>query len=187
MTMTLRQLRALPLFLAFALMSSHVDLRALEYNMLTICNDGNTRMWVATVSKILGFFGSTYQAEGWWTIDPGVCKRVFSKTDAVSFAAYVTAIYRDRNGRRSIVPMSNPDDRFLDKSERTFCMPFNRVEFNLQADLERDTICPADVRPPDFETVSFPLWFRVVNYRDNTLRLRPDLNVPSMSLIAHWN
>ena len=127
---------------------------------LSICNDGNTKLSVATARETNDAFTHALEVEGWWTVEPGDCTMVLTHFDS-SFA-YLAFAYNDRSGAFGFVTEVDPEDRSEPSSSpRTFqrsrerlCVPLN--SFNYSGNLEELAYCP---RSNEYHLTDFPVYF----------------------------
>jgi hypothetical protein len=140
--------------------------------------------------QVRGFFDGR-RLSGWWVLEPEDCERVFAFDSAESLNAYFTFLYRDHQNREGVVQIGRPgDDRIYETSDATYCVPMGGGNFQTETDVHQT--CPSHYAPPDFQTVTFPLFFRAGALDDSegannqTLRVAPDLNRPSDGLLLRW-
>ncbi len=127
---------------------------------LSICNDGNTELSVATARETNDAFVHALEVEGWWTVEPGDCTMVFTHFN--STFAYLAFAYNDRSGGFGFVTEVDSEDRSEPvSSSRTFqwsrerlCVPLD--SFNYSGNLEELGHCP---RSNEYHLTAFPLYF----------------------------
>jgi hypothetical protein len=181
--------RVLALSLLFVLVNSD-PAGAGGDNTLRVCNDGNTTLRVAMARQVLGFFSHGRKLTGWWVIEPETGETIFAFDSSESKNAYFTFLYRDRQNRDGVVLIDRPaDHRIYDESNDTFCVSMTN-DFQTETDVH--TTCPSHYAPPDFQTVTFPLFFMAGALDDSeganhqTLRVMPDVNRRSEGLLVQW-
>lgn len=66
---------------------------------LSICARGDTAVYVASVIYVQSLLaGNSYQAAGWYRVDPGACKIVYNSDDANRNPVYIGVAYNDSTG-----------------------------------------------------------------------------------------
>lgn len=167
-----------------------VPVRAGGWNTLHVCNDGNTTVRVAIARQVRGFFSNGRRLMGWRVIPPGACDAVFEYDSSESANAFVTFLYTDRHNRDGVVLVGPPDDdRVFEKSDQTFCVNMTD-RFDTESDVHE--ACPSHYPPPEFQTVTFPIFFKATAFDDSegasrqTLRLSPDVSSRSAGLTLQW-
>jgi hypothetical protein len=160
------------------------------WNTLDICNDGNTTVRVAIARQVRGFLSNGRKLIAWWPIEPGACEQVFAYDSSESANAFITFLYRDLQNRDGVVLIGRPeDDRVFDQADKTFCVNMTG-DFTTESDVHET--CPTHYPPPEFQTVTFPIFFMATALDDSegasrqTLRLSPDVNRRSAGLILQW-
>ena len=89
--------------------------------VIRICNKGDAVLDVARVVYVHSLlFGDSYQAKGWYSVDPGNCEAVYSDDrDPV----YLGFVYRDfQNTRRMYANQPKEDSPFFRAVREQFCV-----------------------------------------------------------------
>ena len=122
-----------------------------QENIIKICNDGNTLMWVARVRNEVGWnirLGGAdnypHRVYGWYSVSPGSCAEVWHSDVIWSNQMWFSIVYKDRWGTAGAYYFE-PRERGLfeaasafSKDDARFCIPdANPATFSMTSDSAR--------------------------------------------------